>query len=943
MSSVSSYPRIIQLDLSSLYASSSSGTDIAMAARMQKDAKNFTTTAVSAPWDESDDRTTNTLVREAKANTPFIDENADEVEAAEGDADLKTTFTLYRALDRLRILADYAADEDTSKTGRAEANAAFQRGLREVQDYVAQSDGKYTSFQFGQKTSKTESDVVVPKSSTSYKGQAIQKGGRDDVLTGLTGTEKFQITLSKYNITDTVTVDLSTVQGPLTLEKVNEAINTAISSVYTLDESGNPNLDQDGKPISRYATRAAMQIDEDNDWGIAFNSTLLEKVSLSEVASTPSVYVVSTADNVLDDDPLTSEVARYDVGGDPSVDFREAVAAIDTEATKLASDVYEANKPDEDDDLAYTAPEPGDQAAQTTARGIAVDSQGNTYIVGTASGDMDGQQGDGANDLFLTKRDSNGQVIYSRFLGASGTAEGFAVTVDANDNVIVAGSIDGKLSEKDATQGQDTLIVKYNKEGKELFATQLDSYGADGAQAVAVDANGDIYVAGKTNGALRTGLTSAGETDAYVAKLSGSDGKVLSATQYGTGSGDEATGIAIDRDGSVLVTSTEAGHGVVRRLSGADVRTELDRQDLGDLEGGRLNGIAVDASTGQIAVVGTTGSDSLAAGTVNGTHGGKTDGMVLRLDSDLSVDSLSYVGGDGADSLTAVTAANGTIYATGATSSDLTRTRSGSSDSVLVTLDGGTGAVEHMSQIGAGGTRTAGTAIAYSETGSGVLAKLGLKTGELKNDPPQTLVDSTSLRAGDHFYVSVDGGRSRKITVEANDTYKSLANKIRAISPTAVQVEADSKSTGTTLKIEPKDGHTIDIISGKGEKDALNKLGLEPTRLIDKDSLYGLGDEDEEDKDNSTEPGGTFSLKLDASLKLTDETTSAYVKSLLEDAVATTKRAYRSLYFDTNKAENEYKKDFSGEVPAYLTNKIANYQDALARLGGSTGSTGGSY
>jgi len=71
---------------------------------------------------------------------------------------------------------------------------------------------------------------------------------------------------------------------------------------------------------------------------------------------------------------------------------------------------------------------------------VKIDSQGNSFVVGTTEGDIGGQiNGAKTNDVFLSKYSSTGDLLWLRLLGASDEAEAFDIAIDADDNVIIAG------------------------------------------------------------------------------------------------------------------------------------------------------------------------------------------------------------------------------------------------------------------------------------------------------------------------------------------------------------------------------------------------------------------------------------------------------------------------------------------------------------------------
>lgn len=94
------------------------------------------------------------------------------------------------------------------------------------------------------------------------------------------------------------------------------------------------------------------------------------------------------------------------------------------------------------------------------------------------------------------------------------------------------------------------------------FSTRLGGNGNETANAIAVDASGNVYVAGTTNstnfplaGALQSKL--AGASDVFVTKLNPSGSALVYSTYLGGRSGDSiGNGIAVDSQGNAYVTGT---------------------------------------------------------------------------------------------------------------------------------------------------------------------------------------------------------------------------------------------------------------------------------------------------------------------------------------------------------------------------------------------------
>lgn len=192
-------------------------------------------------------------------------------------------------------------------------------------------------------------------------------------------------------------------------------------------------------------------------------------------------------------------------------------------------------------------------------RAIAVDGSGNVYVTGLSSGNgaEDGQ------DFATIRYDTNGNEIWvSRYNGPANSADvGFDIAVDASQNVYVTG-----LSDSEPDQNGDYLTIKYNANGSELWVARYNGSGngEDVATSLALDAAGNVYVAGRSQEA-GSGL------DLTTVKYNTTGIEQWVATYNGPGNGNDGTGIfigfftshslAVDGSGNVYVTGLSTGIG----------------------------------------------------------------------------------------------------------------------------------------------------------------------------------------------------------------------------------------------------------------------------------------------------------------------------------------------------------------------------------------------
>jgi len=154
----------------------------------------------------------------------------------------------------------------------------------------------------------------------------------------------------------------------------------------------------------------------------------------------------------------------------------------------------------------------GDEAAYA----VAVDPNGwFVYVAGGTTGSLGFNFSNaGGSDAFLLQYTvSGGNVGFSRQIGTSGTDIAYGVSVDANENVYMAGTSNGSLGGPSSGLF-DVFTAKYDLNGNQLWVRQLGSSGDEVARAV-VASGSVLYVVGGTTGALRTPL---GGKDVFVAK-----------------------------------------------------------------------------------------------------------------------------------------------------------------------------------------------------------------------------------------------------------------------------------------------------------------------------------------------------------------------------------------------------------------------------------------
>ncbi len=179
-----------------------------------------------------------------------------------------------------------------------------------------------------------------------------------------------------------------------------------------------------------------------------------------------------------------------------------------------------------------------------------IDSIGDIYAVGYTSGDFDGNTNIGGWDAILIKYDSNGNKLWSKQFGTEGRDLGYSVALDSNKNIYVSGETSGAFPENTYNGGTDIFLTKFDSTGNIIWSKQLGGSGDDWGYRMKIY-NDEIYLTGGTSGSLYDN-TFGGYWDVILLKLDLS-GNNLWAKQYGGGGAEYATSIEIDSSGNIYL------------------------------------------------------------------------------------------------------------------------------------------------------------------------------------------------------------------------------------------------------------------------------------------------------------------------------------------------------------------------------------------------------
>jgi hypothetical protein len=256
----------------------------------------------------------------------------------------------------------------------------------------------------------------------------------------------------------------------------------------------------------------------------------------------------------------------------------------------------------------------------------AVDSAGNAFVTGQTGGSLGGPNA-GSDDAYLAKYSSTGALLWTRQLGTVATDWSHAVATDNAGNAYITGHTYGSLGGT-YNGAADVFIAKYSAAGALQWTRQIGTSSGEYGEGIAVDAAGNAFITGQTNGSL--GGPNAGGSDAFIAKYS-TTGALLWTRQSGTSSFDLAVSVAIDSAGSAFICGpTEgniggpnAGDGDAFFAKYSTTGTLLMTRQLGTSSDEWGHGIALDGAD-SIFICGHT------EGSIDGPNAGALDAFIAK-------------------------------------------------------------------------------------------------------------------------------------------------------------------------------------------------------------------------------------------------------------------------------------------------------------------------
>lgn len=147
------------------------------------------------------------------------------------------------------------------------------------------------------------------------------------------------------------------------------------------------------------------------------------------------------------------------------------------------------------------------------------------FVVGDTMGAYTGMSNPaGVYEAFVAEYDNSGSELWLKQYVSSQGVYPETLCIDSGGNLIFAGEMD------DSAGGQDLFIQKVDSSGNMLWEKTYGNGAKDLMESMSVDANGDIYASGSTDGTFPGGTN--GYAQPFIFKLDGATGSTVWLQQF---------------------------------------------------------------------------------------------------------------------------------------------------------------------------------------------------------------------------------------------------------------------------------------------------------------------------------------------------------------------------------------------------------------------------
>ena len=438
---------------------------------------------------------TNATNAKILTTTNFIDSSNVPLSAAtttdqKTEQDNQKLFTLYNAVYSLATLSKMAQSTTATAGQLAGYNQRLQLGLQQVQQYISNTMFNNLTLQAATPTDTATSTAQIQFANYTYGTKTLATATTvDNAVPGLSASDSFNIGITKGGTTTQVAIDLSQVQGPLTLTNIVSYANQQLSAAGFSTR------------LQKVLTGGSLTDPTTATYGLQVSPGGVEQVSFSSASVTPSLYLAGSTGSAVATTGLSSDSADATTSTTAADQAGRLIKLSNVSSTSTGSPTSSFNVDQQS------------TSGTTNALQTVVDGNGNVYVLGEATGNFANQINQGTQDVYLTKYDSAGNVLWSNLQGSAGEANGYSMALNPKGGVVVSGSTTSDLTPTAVADGNtDSFVTSYNTDGSQAWTQQIQTLNNNQANAVTVDASGNVFIGGQTQGSIGAGQTKVGGT-----------------------------------------------------------------------------------------------------------------------------------------------------------------------------------------------------------------------------------------------------------------------------------------------------------------------------------------------------------------------------------------------------------------------------------------------
>jgi len=377
-------------------------------------------------------------------------------------------------------------------------------------------DGDYLTFDISNKPSWAFFDSST--GTLSGTPDAYDKNIYRDITITVRDEQGLSATLFPFSITVDPIKEWTTLDGTGTSNLIYGLSSDSQDNVITAGYTKNTGTTKDKFNVN------VMKLSREGDiiWSKDFNSSAHEIGYDSIVDSAGNIYITGMTKGDFGD---TNRTCGADKFPDPFV------MKLDKEGNKLWGKLVCSDK-------------------SGLARGIGIDENDNVYITGNVNGDLEGKASLGKNDVFVAKFNSDGKQQYLSQLGSDENEYTQSMVVDQVGNAYVAGYTNGDMNGTNAGKS-DIFVSKLDTTGSVLWTKQFGTTSTEKNAAITLNKKSSLlYITGQTLGDL--GGINAGSYDVFLTAIN-LDGVISWTKLYGTKEADIGEDLVVTETNNIII------------------------------------------------------------------------------------------------------------------------------------------------------------------------------------------------------------------------------------------------------------------------------------------------------------------------------------------------------------------------------------------------------